>query len=40
MGFSDRYTTERNKKTPEEIEGTVVITEVHQEGRFYGLSTS
>ena len=39
MGTSERYTTERDEKAPKEVKGTFMITEVHQEGRFYRLST-
>ena len=39
MGISERYTTERNEKAPKKLRGTFMITEVHQEGRFYRLST-
>ena len=39
MGISERYTTERDKKTPKKWRGPFMITEVHQEGRFYRLST-
>ena len=39
MGISERYTTERNKKAPKKWRGPFMITEVHQEGRFYRLST-
>ena len=39
MGISERYTTERNKKAPKKWRGTFMITELHQEGRFYRLST-
>ena len=40
MGISKRYTTERNEKAPKEVEGTIQFTGVHQEGRFYRLSSS
>ena len=39
MGISKRYTTEGNKKAPKKWRGPFMITEVHQEGRFYRLST-
>ena len=39
MGISRRYTTERNEKAPKKWKGPFMITEVHQEGRFYRLST-
>ena len=39
MGFSERHTTERNEKAPKKWRGHFMITEVHQEGRFYRLST-
>ena len=40
MGISERYTTERNKEASKKVEGDpFMITEVHQEGRFYRLST-
>ena len=39
MGISERYTTERNEKAPKKWRGLFMITEVHQEGRFYRLST-
>ena len=39
MGISERYTTERNEKAPEMWRGPFMITEVHQEGRFYRLNT-
>ena len=39
MGISERYTTERIKKAPKKWRGPFMITEVHQEGRFYRLST-
>ena len=39
MGISERYTTERNEKAPKKWRGPFMITEVHQEGRFYRLST-
>ena len=40
MGVSERYTTERNEKAPKKVEGTLYdYRRVHQEGRFYGLST-
>ena len=39
MGISERYTTERNEKAPKKLRGTFMITEVHQEGRSYRLST-
>ena len=39
MGISKRHTTERNKKALKKWRGTFMITEVHQEGRFYRLST-
>ena len=39
MGFSERYITERNEKAPKKWRGPFMITEVHQEGRFYRLST-
>ena len=34
MGISKRYTNERDEKAPKKVEGTFMITEVHQEGRF------
>ena len=39
MGISKRYTTERNENAPKMWRGPFMITEVHQEGRFYRLST-
>ena len=39
MGISERYTTERDEKAPKKWRGPFMITEVHQEGRFYRLST-
>ena len=39
MGISERYTTERDEKAPKKWWGPFMITEVHQEGRFYRLST-
>ena len=39
MGISECYTTERNKKLLEKWRGPFMITEVHQEGQFYRLST-
>ena len=40
MGVLERYTTERNKKKLlKKWRGPFMITEVHQEGRFYRLST-
>ena len=39
MGISKRYTTERNEKAPKKWRGPFMITEVHQEGRFYRLNT-
>ena len=39
MGISERYTTERNEKAYKKWRGPFMITEVHQEGRFYRLST-
>ena len=39
MGISERYTTERNKEVLKKWRGPFMITEVHQEGRFYRLST-
>ena len=39
MGISERYTTKRNEKAPKKWRGPFMITEVHQEGRFYRLST-
>ena len=39
MGISERHTTERNKKLLKNWRGPFMITEVHQEGRFYRLST-
>ena len=39
MGISERYTTERDKKAPKKVEGTLHDYSVHQEGRFYRLST-
>ena len=38
MGFSERHTTERNEKAPKKRRGPFMITEVHQEGRFYRLN--
>ena len=39
VGISERYTTERNLKAPKKWRGPFMITEVHQERRFYRLST-
>ena len=39
MGISERCTTERNEKAPKKWRCPFMITEVHQEGRFYRLST-
>ena len=39
MGISERYTTERNEKAPKKWSGPFMITEMHQEGHFYRLST-
>ena len=39
MGISERYTTEVKEKVPKKWRRTFMITEVHQEGRFYRLST-
>ena len=39
MGISERYTTERDKEALKKWRGPFMITEVHQEGRFYRLST-
>ena len=39
MGISERYTTERDEKAPKKWRGPFMITEVHQEGRFYRLRT-
>ena len=39
MGISERHTTERNEKAPKKHRGLFMITEVHQEERFYRLST-
>ena len=39
MGISKRYTTESTKKLLKKWRGPFMITEVHQEGRFYRLST-
>ena len=39
MGISERHITERNEKAPKKVEGPFMITEAHQEGRFYRLST-
>ena len=41
MGLSERYPAERNEETPEKMERNVhvMITEVHQDRRFYRLST-
>ena len=39
MGISKHYTTERNKNAPKKVKGPFMITAVHQEGRFYRLST-
>ena len=39
MGISERYTTERNEKLLKKWRGPLMITEVHQEGRLYRLST-
>ena len=38
MGISERHSTERNEKAPKKWRGPFMITEVHQEGRFYRLS--
>ena len=38
MVNSKRYTTERNEKVPKKWRGPFMITEVHQEGRFYRLT--
>ena len=35
MGIPERYTTERDKKLLKKWSGPFMITEVHQEGRFY-----
>ena len=35
MGISERYTTETDETAPKKWRGTFMITEVHQEGRFY-----
>ena len=39
MGISKRYTTEKNKKAPKTWRGPFMSTELHQDGRFYRLST-
>ena len=39
MGISERYTTEMNEKASKKWSGPFMITELHQEGRFYRLST-
>ena len=39
MSISERYTTERDEKAPKNWRGPFMITEAHQEGRFYRLST-
>ena len=39
MGISERHTIERNEKIPKKRRGPFMITEVHQKGRFYRLST-
>ena len=39
VGISERYTTERNEKAPKKWRGPFMITEVHQEGRFYRMNT-
>ena len=39
MGISECHTTERNKKAFKKWRGPFMITEVHQQGRFYRLST-
>ena len=39
MGISERHTTERNEIFLKKWKGPFMITEVHQEGRFYRLST-
>ena len=39
MGILERHTTERNEKAPKKWREPFMITEVHQEGRFYRLST-
>ena len=39
MGISKRYTTKGRKNLLKNWRGPVMITEVHQEGRFYRLST-
>ena len=39
MGISERHTNERNEKVPKKCRGFFLITEVHQEGQFYRLST-
>ena len=39
MVISERYTNEMNKKAPKKWRGPFMITEVHQQGRFYRLST-
>ena len=39
MGILERYTAERNGKAPKKLRGPFMITEMHQEGRFYRLST-
>ena len=40
MGISERYINERNEKAPKKWKGPFMITIVHQEGRFYRLSTT
>ena len=39
MGISKRYTTERNEKAPKKWRRSFMITEMHQEGSFFRLST-
>ena len=39
MGISERYTTKGDEKAPKKWRGPFMITKVHQEGRFYRLST-
>ena len=38
VGILERYTAKRNEKAPKKRRGPFMITEVHQEGRFYRLS--
>ena len=39
MGISKRYTNKRTKKAPKKWRGPFIITELHQDGRFYRLSS-